>query len=75
MADTTSTERPKAKSLRPLRSLLPFLAPYRWVLVAGLLSLLVASGAMLGLPLALKGLIDKGMAAGSGATINRVSTS
>ena len=71
MTDTTSTERPKAKSLRPLRSLLPFLAPYRWVLLAGLLSLLVASGAMLGLPLALKGLIDKGMAPGSGATINR----
>ena len=49
---------------------MPYLAPHRWVLVAGLLSLLVASGAMLGLPLALKGLIDKGMAANSGATIN-----
>ena len=70
MTDATSTERPKAKSIRPLRSLLPFLAPYRWVLFAGLVSLLVASGAMLGLPLALKGLIDKGMAVGNSATIN-----
>ncbi len=71
MTDTTSTERPKAKSVRPLRSLLPFLAPYRWVLLAGLVSLLVASGAMLGLPFALTGLIDQGMKVGSGATINR----
>ena len=34
------------------------------------MSLLVASSAMLGLPFALKGLLDKGMATGSDATIN-----
>jgi ATP-binding cassette subfamily B protein len=35
-----------------------------------MLALLLASGAMLALPIALKGLIDKGMAAGSAETIN-----
>jgi ATP-binding cassette, subfamily B, bacterial len=40
------------------------------VLLAAMVALLLASGAMLALPLALKGLIDKGMAAGSAATIN-----
>ena len=40
MADTT--DRPKAKSLRPLRALMPFLAPHRWMLASALAALLVA---------------------------------
>ena len=70
MADPSTADRPKAKSIRPLRALAPFLWPYRWVLVAGLVSLGVASGAMLALPIAVKGLVDKGMTAGNAATIN-----
>ncbi|MFZ9708636.1 MAG: ABC transporter transmembrane domain-containing protein [Steroidobacteraceae bacterium] len=70
MADPALTDRPKAKSLRPLAALWPFLRPYRGVLAAAIVALLLASGAMLGLPIALKGLIDKGMAAGSADTIN-----
>lgn len=70
MTDASSSERPKAKSVKPLRALGPFLRPYRWVLVAGMVALLLASGAMLALPLALKGLIDKGMTVGDAATIN-----
>ncbi len=70
MTDASSSERPKAKSVKPLRSLGPFLQPYRWVLVAGMAALLLASGAMLALPVALKGLIDKGMTVGDAATIN-----
>ena len=35
MTDPSSSERPKAKSVKPLRALGPFLRPYRWVLVAG----------------------------------------
>lgn len=70
MTDVSSTERPKSKSLRPLRALWPFLAPYPWVLAAGATALLIASGAQLALPIALKGLVDKGMAAASGATVN-----
>ena len=70
MTDPSSSERPKAKSVKPLRALGPFLRPYRWVLVAGMVALLLASGAMLALPVALKGLIDKGMTVGDAATIN-----
>jgi ATP-binding cassette subfamily B protein len=71
MAEPAAPDRPKSRSLRPLRALLPFLAPYRRVLVLALVALLVAAGAMLALPVALRYLIDEGMAAGSPDTINR----
>jgi ATP-binding cassette subfamily B protein len=63
--------RPRARSLRPLRALLPLLAPYRVVLLLALLALLVAAAAQLSLPVALRYLIDRGMRAGDTATINR----
>jgi ATP-binding cassette subfamily B protein len=71
MADPLTTDRPKGRSLRPLRGLLPFLAPYRGIMLLALAALLAASAAMLALPVALRYLIDEGMAAGSPATINR----
>ena len=71
MADPTATDRPKSRSLRPLRALLPYLAPHRAILLLALVALLVASAAMLALPVALRYLIDEGMAAGSSDTINR----
>jgi ATP-binding cassette subfamily B protein len=71
MADPTPPDRPKSRSLKPLRALLPYLAPYRGVLALALVALLVAAAAMLALPVALRHLIDQGMAAGSPDTINR----
>lgn len=70
MPDTSMGDRPKSKSIRPLVALWPYLSPYRGVLLAGISALLLASGAQLALPLAIKGLIDKGMAANSAAVIN-----
>jgi ATP-binding cassette subfamily B protein len=67
----TVAERPKAKSLRPLRSLAPFLRPYRTTLVLALGALLVASAALLALPMAVRQLIDHGMTANDPSTINR----
>jgi ATP-binding cassette subfamily B protein len=64
-------DRPKAKSARPLRALLPFLRPYRGTLAAALVALLVAAGAMLALPVAARFLIDRGFAASDADTINR----
>lgn len=64
-------DRPKAKSLRPLRALLPFLAPHWRVLAAALGALLVAAAAQLALPIALRDLIDEGLAVRDAATINR----
>jgi ATP-binding cassette, subfamily B, bacterial len=71
MTDPVTAEGAKSRSLKPLRALLPYLAPYRGVLLLALLALLVAAAAMLALPVALRYLIDEGMAAGSPDTINR----
>ena len=70
MSETSNSERPKAKSLQPLRALLPFLRPYVWTIVAAMFALLVASAAMLALPMAGKDVIDRGMNAGDSATVN-----
>jgi ATP-binding cassette subfamily B protein len=68
---STAIERPRAKSLNPLRALIPFLRPYRRVLAAAMAALLVAAAAMLSLPVALRQLIDHGLAAKDASTINR----
>lgn len=59
----TSSERPKGKSLRPLRSLWPFILPYRLMLMAAMAALVIAAAAMLALPVALRYLIDNGFIA------------
>jgi len=64
-------DRPKAESLKPLRTLLPFIRPYRTLVIAALAALIVASAAMLALPVAFRYLIDNGFAAGDVATVNR----
>lgn len=71
MAEKNTTERPKGSSLKPLRALVPFILAYRGTLVAAMLSLLVASMALLALPVALRYLIDNGFAANDVGTINR----
>jgi ATP-binding cassette subfamily B protein len=64
-------ERPKSRSLGPLRALVPYLRPYRGVLVLALVALLVASAAMLSLPVALRHLIDNGLSSTSTNTIDQ----
>jgi ATP-binding cassette, subfamily B, bacterial len=54
----TTEDRPRATSLAPLRSLLPFLRPYRRVALAALAALVLATAAMLTLPIALRRVID-----------------
>ena len=71
MADLSIPDRPKARSLRPLRALWPYLKPYRGTILLALLALLTASAAMLALPVALRYLIDEGMSTGSSETVNR----
>jgi ATP-binding cassette subfamily B protein len=66
----STVERPKARSLRPLRALLPFLRPYRAVLLAAATALLAAAAAMLALPVTLRQLIDRGLKASEASTIN-----
>jgi ATP-binding cassette subfamily B protein len=68
---STAADRPKARSLGPLRALVPYLRPYRGVLVLALAALLVAAAAMLALPVALRYLIDEGLSSRSTETINQ----
>jgi ATP-binding cassette subfamily B protein len=63
-------ERPKSRSLKPLRALWPYLRLYKGTLLLALGALLIASGAMLVLPIAFKDVIDKGMAVQDRATID-----
>ncbi|MDX1555962.1 MAG: ABC transporter transmembrane domain-containing protein, partial [Xanthomonadales bacterium] len=71
MAEVGSQERPRAKSLRPLRSLGPFLRPYRGTVIAALAALVIASAAMLVLPITLRYVIDNGFIAQNLETVNR----
>ena len=71
MVDAAAAERPKGRSLKPLHALLPFLRPYRGRLALALVALLVAAAAMLALPVAVRQLVDYGLAAEDAATLNR----
>ena len=64
------TDRPRAKSLRPLRALWPFLAPHWALLTGALTALLVAAAAMLALPAALRQLIDHGLSSANSRVLN-----
>jgi ATP-binding cassette subfamily B protein len=68
---TSDSQRPKGRSLRPLRALVPFLKPHRRTILLALAALLVAAAAMLAIPVAIKELIDRGMSGGDPATVNR----
>ncbi|MEL7538540.1 MAG: ABC transporter transmembrane domain-containing protein [Pseudomonadota bacterium] len=64
-------QRPKGRSVRPLRALWPFLAPYKGRLVLAAAVLLIAAGAMLALPIAARFVIDEGFGASDTALVNR----
>ena len=66
-----STDRPKAKSLHPLRALVPFLAPHRLLMFFALAALLVAAAALLIIPLRLGQVIDHGLRSGATTLISR----
>jgi len=71
MSNQPSSDRPAAKSLKPLRTLWPFITPYYRTLIAALSALLIASAAMLAMPVALRYLIDNGFIAQDLGTVNR----
>ncbi|MEO7385396.1 MAG: ABC transporter transmembrane domain-containing protein [Gammaproteobacteria bacterium] len=63
--------RPKGTSIRPLRDLFPFIRPHWRMVVLAFVSLLVGAGALLGLPVALRYVVDFGIAGKDPAQINR----
>jgi ATP-binding cassette subfamily B protein len=64
-------ERAPSKRLTPLRALKPFLIPYRGMIAAAGLALIVAAAATLVLPAAVRGVIDHGFSAEDAANIGR----
>jgi ATP-binding cassette, subfamily B, bacterial len=60
---STPTERPPAATPRSLSGLLPFLRPYTGRIALALAFMVLAAGATLVLPVALKSLIDQGLVA------------
>jgi ATP-binding cassette subfamily B protein len=66
-----TVDRPRAKSLNPLRALIPFIKPHKAMMAGALGALLVATVSMLALPIAFRQLIDHGLAAKDASTINR----
>ncbi|HEY1961027.1 MAG TPA: ABC transporter transmembrane domain-containing protein [Rhizomicrobium sp.] len=62
--------RAKSRSLRPLRSLLPFVRPFRLRITIAGIALLVSSAATLSIPAALRALIDRGFSAAQIAAIS-----
>jgi ATP-binding cassette subfamily B protein len=68
---TDVSDRPKGSSLGPLRALVPYIRPYKRTLYLALAALLLAAGAQLSLPVALRYLIDLGLLADNANTIDR----
>ena len=58
----TPPNRPRASRVGPLRALVPFVWPYRRRVLWALVFLLAAAGATLGLPIAVRLLVDHGLA-------------
>jgi ATP-binding cassette subfamily B protein len=75
MADTTATaeERPKSKQVGALRGLLPFLRPYRSLLIMALLALVLTASVSLILPLAVRRVVD-GFNSGDAALLDQYFT-
>ena len=59
------------RSLRPLRTLIPYLGRYKLRLVFALAALVTASGATLMVPLAVREMIDSGFTGSNAASIDR----
>lgn len=55
-----NSERPVSRNMKPLRAVFPFLAPYKVKLCLAAFYLLVAAAAALGIPVALRAVIDYG---------------
>jgi len=68
---TDGADRPKGTSLRPLRALVPYIRPYKGVLLLAIAALLLASAAQLVLPIAVRFLIDGGLLADDPSNIDK----
>jgi ATP-binding cassette subfamily B protein len=68
---STDINRPKGRSMKPLRALVPFIRPYTGTLLLAMIALLLASGAFLLTPIAVRYVIDFGFTAEDAAKVDR----
>lgn len=62
--------RPGTRRLRPLRGLMPFVAPYKGVVVAAFLALVASTAVMLVIPLTVRMMIDEGFSDENAAMVD-----
>ena len=70
MSNVVREHRAKAESLQPLRSLVPFIGPYKGVLAVAMAALLISSAAMLAMPIAVRNVIDQGFSVEDAANVD-----
>ncbi|NKB37540.1 MAG: ATP-binding cassette domain-containing protein [Gammaproteobacteria bacterium] len=70
MSNTNQSERPRASSIQPLKLTLPFLKPYSGRLILAFVCLTIASISMLGMPVAIRYVIDYGFSGDNVESIN-----
>ncbi len=63
--------RPGSRNLRPLRALVPFVRPYVGTLVIALIALVISSGALLLVPLAVRQVIDLGFSSADAEMVDQ----
>ncbi len=71
MPEISQEEREKGKSLRPLRMLVPLIAPYKGTMLLAVVALLISSAALLAMPMAVRNVIDHGFSAEDAANVDR----
>ncbi len=71
MSEVAPEDRPKGRSLQPLRMLVPFIAPYKGTLALALVALAVSSAALLAMPMAVRNVIDHGFSVVDAANVDR----
>ena len=71
MSKVAPENRDKAESLQPLRSLAPFIAPYKGILAVAMVALLISSAALLAMPIAVRNVIDQGFSVEDAANVDR----
>ncbi len=69
--EEAAARRPKARTLRPLSALMPFLRHYYWAILGAFISLTIATLATLALPVAVRFMIDYGFSATDAAAIDQ----
>jgi ATP-binding cassette subfamily B protein len=71
MSKVGAESRYKGDSLQPLGSLVTFIVPYKGVLAVAMAALLISSGALLAMPIAVRNVIDQGFSGQDAANVDR----